>query len=553
MPTLNVGYNDLCELVGRELPIGLLKEKLFLMKCEVDSLSGDELVLEVTSDRPDLLCAEGIARELRGLLGIETGLVNYKLTKSDLKIYVDKSISKVRPYIAGALVKKLEFTDDFVKQIMQLQEKLHLTYCRNRTKVSVGIHDAETITHKLTYAGVHPEKIRFTPLDETREMNGNEILESTPKGIEYGWIIKSFPVYPLLSDSDAKVLSLPPIINGIVTKVTPETTSLILDVTGTDMKLVNFVNNIMVSSLIERGGMAETATIIYNRKKIDTPDLSPYRRNLNLSYANEILGLDLKTGQASSLLRKMRYGVKPRSKNYLTVVIPAYRADIMHEIDLVEDLAIAYGYDKLDPTMPMSATIGSERNITKLTRKIRDLMVGLGFIEVLNYVMTSENTISYKMDVPSEKIVTITNPLSIDFSVLRNWLIPGLLSFLSFNKHVPYPQNIFECGETVEINKITPTKTITRRKLAALVCNHKISYENVQSNLYSLLRNAGANGWSLHRTEHSSFIKGRVASIKVSGVEAGIMGEIHPRILERFEIENPVGAFEIDLEKIFRK
>jgi phenylalanyl-tRNA synthetase beta chain len=548
-----VGYNDLCGLVRRELPIGLLEEKLFLMKCEVESLSGDELVLEVTSDRPDLLCAEGIARELRGLLGIETGLVNYKLTKSDLRIYVDRSISKVRPYIAGALVKELEFNDEFVKQIMQLQEKLHLTYCRNRTKVSVGIHDAETITHKLTYGGVRPEKIRFTPLDETREMNGNEILESTPKGREYGWIIKGFPVYPLLSDSDAKVLSLPPIINGIVTKVTPETTSLILDVTGTDMKLVNFVNNIMVSSLVERGGIAKSATIVYNREKIYAPDLSPYRRNLNLSYANEILGLDLKPGQASSLLKKMRYGIKPRSKNSLTVIIPAYRADIMHEIDLVEDLAIAYGYDKLKPTMPMSATIGSERNITKLTRKIRDLMVGLGFIEVLNYVMTSDNTISYKMNMQSEKIVTIANPLSIDFSVLRNWLIPGLLSFLSFNKHVPYPQNIFESGETVEINETTPTKTITKRKLAALVCDHKISYEDIQSKLYSVLQNAGANGWSLHRTEHPSFIKGRVASIKVSGVEVGIIGEIHPRILERFEIENPVGAFEIELEKIFRK
>jgi phenylalanyl-tRNA synthetase beta chain len=225
----------------------------------------------------------------------------------------------------------------------------------------------------------------------------------------------------------------------------------------------------------------------------------------------------------------------------------------MHEIDLVEDLAIAYGYDKLNPTMPMSATIGSERNITKLTRKIRDLIVGLGFIEVLNYVMTSENTISYKMNVPSEKIVTIANPLSIDFSVLRNWLIPGLLSFLSFNKHVPYPQNIFECGETVEINETTPTKITTKRKLAALVCDHKISYEDIQANLYSLFRNAGANGWSLHRTVHSSFIKGRVASIKVSGVEAGIIGEIDPQILERFEIENPVGAFEIDLEKIFQK
>jgi phenylalanyl-tRNA synthetase beta chain len=192
LPTLNVGYNDLCELIGKELTIGSLKEKLFLMKCEVDSLSGDELVLEITSDRADLLCAEGIARELRGLLGIETGLVNYRLNKSDLKIYVDRSISKIRPYIAGALVKKLEFTDEFVRQIMQLQEKLHLTYCRNRTKVSVGIHDAETVTHNLSYAGVSPEKIRFTPLDEEKEMNGNEILEYTPKGRDSGWIINKW-------------------------------------------------------------------------------------------------------------------------------------------------------------------------------------------------------------------------------------------------------------------------------------------------------------------------------------------------------------------------
>ncbi len=553
MPTLNVGYNDLCELVGRELTIGLLEEKLFLMKCEVESSSGDDLVLEVTSDRPDLLCAEGIARELRGLLGIETGLVNYKLKTSDLKIHVDRSISKVRPYIAGALVENLEFTDEFVKQIMQLQEKLHLTYCRNRTKVSVGIHDAETVTHELTYAGIRPEKINFIPLDETKEMNGTEILESTPKGREYGWIIKDFPVYPLLSDSNAKVLSLPPIINGIVTRVTPETTSLILDVTGTDLKLVNFVNNIMVSSLIERGGRAKTATVIYGRKRINSPDLSPNRSNLNLSYANKILGLNLKSGQAKALLRKMRYGVKQKSNDSFTVMIPAYRADIMHEIDLVEDLAIAYGYDKLDPTMPMSATIGSERNITKLTRKIRDLMVGLGFIEVLNYVMTGENTITSKMDVKSEKIVKIANPLSLDFTVLRNWLIPDLLSFLSYNKHIPYPQNIFECGETVEINDMTPNKTITKRKLAALVCDHKISYEDIQSKLYSLFQNAGADGWSLHRTDHSSFIKGRVASIKVSGDEVGIIGEIHPRILSRFEVENPVGAFEINLEKIFIK
>ena len=523
------------------------------MKCEVESVAGDELFIEVTSDRPDMLCAEGIARELRGIIGLETGLVSYKVRRGDLTVKVEKSVSDVRPYIAGALVRNLRFTDDFVKQIMQLQEKLHLTYCRNRTKVSVGIHDAEKVTHELTYAGVEPNDIRFTPLGEEREMNGNEVLECTAKGREYGWIIKDCPRYPMLYDSEKKVLSMPPILNGIVTQVTPETSDLVLDVTGTDMKLVNFVNNILVSSLAERGGTVEAARIIYSDKTIPTPDLRPFSKQLSLQFVNDTLGLDLQVREVAALLKRMRYGVKSVTKNRLTAIVPAYRVDIMHTIDLVEDLAIAYGYNKLLPTMPLTATVGSEREITKLTRKIRDLMVGLGFIEVLNYTMTGRQVVFEKMNMPIGGEVEVANPLSSDFAVLRSWLMPGLLNFLSSNKHVSYPQRIFECGDVVVIDETMPTKTLAKRSVGAVACDHTVSYEDIQATMYSLLRNAGSNFWQLQKTEHPSFIKGRVAAIAVMNKEVGIIGEIHPQILENYNIENPVAAFELDLESTFGK
>ncbi|MBS7650147.1 MAG: phenylalanine--tRNA ligase subunit beta [Candidatus Bathyarchaeia archaeon] len=550
MPTLKVGYRDLCSMIGKELSLDILSEKLFMMKCGVEGVCGDELILEVTSDRPDLLCSEGIARELRGLLGIEKGLAKYKVAKGDLTIHVDESIRNIRPYIAGAVIRGLKLTDDAVRQIMQLQEKLHMTYCRNRTKVSVGIHDSDKVTHRLIYAAVPPEEIRFTPLDEESEMNGYEILESTPKGREYGWIIKGFKAYPLLYDSEGKVLSMPPIINGVITQVTPETENLLLEVTGTDMKLVNFVNNIIATSLSERGGLIESARIIYGRSKVQTPDLKPNLMSLNIKYVNDTLGLNLTAKRVAALLRRMRYNVEVNSDKRLKVFIPAYRADVIHEIDLVEDVAIAYGYSKLEPLIPSTSTIGAERAITRLARRMRDLMCSLGYLEVINYIMTDKASLSEKMNLPSQEVVEVANPLSLDFAVLRNWLIPGLLNFLTYNKHVSYPQRIFECGDVVHIDRNEPTMTVTRRRLGAVSCDYKVSYEEVQAAVYSIFKSIGLEGWSVERVEHPSFIKGRVASIILSCREIGFLGEVHPQVLENFGIENPVAAFELDISSL---
>lgn len=552
MPTITFLYDDLCSLIGREIPMQRLLESLFPSKFgSVESIVENQISLEVTADRPDLLSVEGVARELQSLLGLEKGLRRFKVARGKVVVNVDPKIRGIRPFISCASIRGIKLTDEAVRQMMQLQEKLHLTYCRNRRKVSIGVHDQDRVLPTLRYDAVKPDEVRFVPLDEEREMTCREVLEQTPKGMEYADIIKGFPRYPLLRDTDGNVLSMPPILNGNLTRVTAETRNLLLDVTGTDERLVNFVLNIMATNLTERGGRIEDTLIIYSGRRVRVPDLKPRKTRLEASFINQMIGLQLKPSQITDLLRRIRYDAKPSGRNMLNVWVPAYRADILHEVDLVEDVAIAYGYDKLKPTPILTPFFGSELPQEVFTRLMRNLMIGLGFQEVLNYTMTSRINLHEKMNLQGNEVVEVDNPVTAEYTVLRSWMLPSLMEFLSYNKHVPYPQKIFECGDYVTIDEAKPTKTTGGKKLAVAICNHKTSYEDIQAPLYSLLNSLGLK-WNVTRIEHPSFIPGRVASIKIGGRKVGLLGEIRPQVLNNFQIENPTAAFEIELEEIMK-
>jgi len=550
MPTITISVKDICSLIGREMTQEHLVETLNRTKCSPQSLIGDEMTVEVTSDRPDLLSTEGIARELRGLLGIETGLRKFKATRSDVILRIDRSVLDIRPYMSSAVIENVNLSGDAVRQIMQMQEKLHSTYGRNRRNVSIGVHDLDTITHDLTYAGLEPSKISFIPLDETRSMSGKEILELTPKGREYGGIITHFSRYPLLYDSDGNVLSLPPIINGVLTRVTDRTKNILLDVTGTRKALVAHVTTLMATTLAERGAMIKTVRVIAPGGEETSPDLSPQVWKLRTKNVKDVLGVDLRNQEIVSDLKKMRYGVKGENRGTLTVIAPSYRRDLLHEVDLIEDIAIAYGFSRFEPAVPLTATIGHEREITTFTRVIRDLMIGFGFQEVFTFVLANPQVLFEKMNTPAEKVVEVENPVSLEYSVLRNRLLPGILNFLSYNKHVTYPQRVFECGDVVLIDGNEATRTVNRRKLSGAICDHTVSYEDIQAVLYSLMYNLGIKAWSIDRLDNISFIRGRAAVMSLHDSKVGILGEIDPTILQRFAVENPVAAFEIDVEKL---
>ncbi len=546
MPTIKFDYTDLLWLVGRKISIEKLKYVLPLIKCEVKTIDDDQFTVEVNADRPDMFSAEGIARTLKGFLTIQTGYPNYVPKRSKISLKVTEETREIRPCIASAIVKNVNLTDSSIMQIMQLQEKLHDTLGRRRSKASIGIYDLDKVKPPMIFTARKPEEINFVPLEESKNFSGDEILNLTPKGKDYKNLLEGLPRYPLLIDSSGIVLSMPPIINSEDTKVTTSTRNLFIDVTGFNQSLLETIISILISNFSERKWNIEYIKIRYPSKTIWSGTLPTRKATLDLDYFHKVSGLNLNLKTMKTLAEKARFKAEIK-RRHLTLIIPTYRSDILHQADLVEDIIIAYGYDKVKPEIPKTLTYGKLLSKTKFTRKVRELMVGFGLQEIANYIMTSKELQTSKMEVTELKPIEILNPLTSEFAVMRRWLLPGLLNFLSNNTHIEYPQKIFECGDIIEPDEQAETGTKDVLSLSTAISEYKASYETIQSLLYSLMKNLKVNGWTVKRREHPSFITGRIASITVDEEEIGLMGEINPKVLENFKIPNPTIAFEIKL------
>ncbi len=537
MPVINVSKGDLLNLV--KINETELEEVLEMAKAPVDEKNGDEWKIEITADRPDMFSVEGIARAIKGYLGLETGLANYPVRKSDIKLIAKRVDS--RPFIACAAIENVKLSDELVKSLMQMQEKLHTTIGRNRKKVAVGVHDLDKIEPPFTYKQVSPEEVSFVPLDMKEEMNLKQILEKHPKGRSYAFCLENYEKYPVIVDKNNNVLSFPPIINGELTRVTEKTKNLLIEVTGTDERTVEKTLNILACNIAERSG--EIVSVMVDKKTY--PDLSPAQRSLTVKEVDSLLGLDIDHNQIARILERMRYGVM-KLKGKLDILIPAYRNDILHNVDLIEDVAIGYGYNNIVPILPRVATIGEIHPSEKLADITRDIMTGMGFQEVLTYILTSKENQFEKNCIEHEKIVEIENPVSNEMNVCRKWLIPNLLKFLSSNLHVEYPQKIFEVGDCIIFGE-SETGTVTVKKLAGAVSHDSANLTEIKSVLESVLHNLNYN-YSLKPFEHKSFIESRCGEVIVDGKHIGFFGEIHPQVLENWKLERPVIAFEIYLK-----
>ncbi len=518
-------------------------------KCEIEEWEGSVLTIEITADRPDMFSVEGIARALKGLLELETGVPRYRIGSPTRRIIVDESVMKVRPHVAGFIVRGVRFNEEGLAHIMQFQEKLHQTLCRDRRKASIGLYDLSRIEGDIRYFARPLEKIRFRPLDSEVEMSGAEILSSTEKGMRYAHLVGE--IAPLLTDSRGTVLSMPPIINSEDTRVTVETTDLFIDSTGFDYGFVSRVAMLVAFNLAERAESIEPVPTVYPDGVTLMPDVEPFEVEVPLDMPASILGLDLDLEEMFILMERMR--LSPRlEEGVIKVRVPPYRLDVLHPIDIVEDIAIAYGYNNIEPVLPLLQTRGGELPIRKLERFLAEIMVGLGFQEVLNYMMTSPAVQIYKMrldDSLRARMVEVENPLSAEYSGLRIWLLPGVLSFLGHNLKAPYPQRVFEIGYVVERDDRYETLTRQESRMCAAITQYSVSFEEIQSVLYALLSPLEMEP-KLKAVSHPSFIEGRTARVEVEGVDIGIIGEVHPEVILNFGLRNPVAAFEISLEKL---
>ena len=564
MPTIDVDYAEFERLLGVALrgDMAKLDEILAFVKSEVKLYDEQEGVVSIEikdTNRPDLWGIEGLARALRGFLNVAKGLKQYAVGETIVDVYVDSRLRNIRPFMGCAIVKNVKLTDTIIRGLMHLQDKLDQTYGRNRQKTSIGLYDYSLITPPLSYTAVKPDEISFVPLGYEEKMNLEEILERHPKGIEYGHIVKKHSLYPIILDSKRKVLSFPPIINSNdLGKVSEETRHVLVEVTGTMHETVLNTLKLVTLALIDRGGEAYTATVhypphdpTYSSEEDVTPDFRNKRMDLSVKYTNKVLGLQLTGKRMAELLLTAGFGVENVSEEAVAVLVPCYRIDVMHPVDLVEDVAIAYGYNNIEPLWRELPTTGRMRPEQRLLDVARELMVGLGFQEILTYTMTNPENLFAKMNREKTRIVEITNPKVVTMTCLRNWLLPSLMEFLSNNQSVEFPQKIFELGKVTLLDAKSETKTRDEEWLAAAISHANASFSEIKSAMDAFFANLGVN-WQIKATLTPSFIEGRVGAAIVNGVNVGVLGEINPQVLGAWKLENPTAAFEINIQKTIK-
>jgi phenylalanyl-tRNA synthetase beta chain len=538
MSSIEVSKREIIRLIKKEVKSEYLINRIDMLGIPVEKVEDDKLTLEVFPNRPDFLSQYGLARALRSFIGSKKGLVEYKLNKSDYKVIVDFNLKGIRPYTACCVVKNINFNDDKIRDIIQFQEKLHVTLCRNRKKAAIGIYPLEKIKFPIHFKARDPNEIKFKPLDYSGDLNGLQILTELDIGKKYAHLLQDLKQFPIFIDSKGNILSMPPIINSdTVGKITQNTKDVFIEVSGFDIEFLKQVLNILVTTLAEMGGQIYSIEVTYSGKNEKMPDLTSKKMKIDINYINKLLGLTLKEQEIKILLEKMGFDY---SKGIVS--IPCYRYDVLHQFDLMEDIAIAYGYENFEPIMNSFYSISEESKKQKVKEKMIDLMIGLGFIEVSMPHLTNRVNMNEKMN-SNVEFISLESSLNQDYSILRSWLIPGLTEIISTNKHNEYPQNIFEIGTVFGKKEET--------KIAGLIAHSKANFTEIKQIVESLLRTFNIKYEIKETDKEMCFVPGRIAKIIVNGKEVGYLGEIHPSVIQAWQIEQPLAAFEIDLDFLF--
>lgn len=529
MPSITLSKEELLKDIGKPVDDEQLAERISMLGTDLESIDGDDINVEIFPNRPDLLSQQGFNRAMASFLGTKPGLKKYKTKKGDVKVTVKKSTEDCRPYTSCAVIRRLNITADKLEEIIQIQEKLHVTFGRNRKRVAIGLYPLEHITLPITFAGLAPNKIKFTPLDG-KEMSAKQILEEHEKGKEFAHLVLPLKHYACFIDGANNIMSLTPVINSNhVGKVTTKTTDVFLECSGFDFRTVNECTTMIACALADMGGDIETVEVTYEHGilgTIRTPNLEPKKWVLDENYINRILGLELKTQDFKELLKKMGY-----SYNEKEVLVPAYRTDILHQADFAEDIAIAYGYENFTPSIPRTSTVGERTYQTTLQEQLREILVGHGLIEMKNY-----HLVNRKLQELIEKkdIVRLKSSVSKEHDTLRHDILVSLLGAATRNTSAEYPQRTFEIGRVFR-------KDGEENQLAILLLGEEENYTSARQIADSIFAATGCEG-TYEEHDEDWLLPGRAAKFMIKNTHAATIGELHPRILAALEIEMPASV-----------
>ncbi|AHG02615.1 phenylalanyl-tRNA synthetase subunit beta [Halobacterium sp. DL1] len=568
MPVVDVDPDELRTLTGHTgKSDDELKDDLFGLGIEYEGETEDgEFKLEFEADRLDRLSVEGIARSLRYHYGDTRGVYVPDTNSAEWTIEVE-DVPEERPYVTGAVVRGVDLDEDALDSLIQLQEKLHATMGRKRAKGAIGIHDLTMLKgesqtdeggpeRSITYTGIGPDEDTFVPLDDDAERTPGEVLTEHPTGEQYADLLAEYESFPAIYD-DIGLFSFPPVINGRRTEVSTESRELFVELTGTDQWTIDRMCAIVCYALDARGATVEDVTVEYPDRELVRPDFEVREKRVGHDRIETLLGIDLASDDVVDLAERAGLDAEPVGEEY-RVEIPPYRVDVLHPVDVVDDVGRAYGFNELVPRYPDVSTIGGRTEESRLESAARQALVGAGFEDLLNFNMTSEaeNFESMRISpgsgdsvVGAAEPATISEPYSEDFTILRTWALPSLATVLENNTHRSYPQNLAEIGFAAHVDDSEETGVAERRTVAAALADHDASYEDAKARLQALCDEFHVD-LETPPTDHPSFIDGRTASVVVDGENVGVIGELHPAVIVDHDVEVPVAGFEFELDAL---
>ncbi len=520
-----------------------VKEKINMFGTHIESLTDSEIEVEILPNRPDLLSMQGFIRAVSAFIGKQTGLKKYKVASSGEKLIVQKPLPKTWIYAYACIVKGIKFDDEKIKEIIQIQEKLGATLLRSRKKGGIGLYPLNKITFPISFKGMKPDEIKFRPLEYPETISGRQIILKHPTGKEYAHLLKDWDVFPVFIDKKGVIMSMPPIINSHdVGKIDENTKDVFIECTGTDPLIIQKALIILITALAEMGGEIYSIECIQqNGKKTQFPNLTPEKMKISIEKVNTLLGLSFKEKDIEKLLQKMGCEYKKG-----VVSIPAWRTDILDAVDIIEDVAIAYGYKNIIPILPSVDTIGEESDKSIVKNKISDILAGLGLLEISSYHLIKNKETELLRE---EDRVCIQNSKT-DYKFLRpNLLIPAL-RILRENKDNEYPQRIFEIGTVFAFGRNSQTGIKESENL--IIIATPASFTDMKQILEYLMR-ALALAYNLKESSNELLIEGRTASIMFKDEDIGYFGEMHPETLRSHGLKLPCAVIEISLESLMKE
>ncbi len=560
MPKIEVPEKLFFELCGRTYTDDEMNDIFPVAKAELDGHEDGTVKIELNdTNRPDLWSVAGVARALKTY---ETGVVPQydffsskdRTMDSADRVHIDyDSCLGIRDFSISFAAEGCTVTEELLVNLIQSQEKLCQNFGRKRKTIAIGIFRSDLITYPIHYIGADPDKTSFVPLGMTEKLTLREILEKHPKGREYGAIISDKPRYPYLYDDKGETLSFSPIINSAHSgAVEVGDRNLFIDISGPILDDLLLAASILACDMADMGFRILPVKVkLAKDTKYGREITVPYRFQQDatcpVDFVEKELGERLSDQQCIDALRRM--GVQASVKDgVITARCPEYRNDFLHAVDIVEDIMIGHGLSNFAPVLPAEFTKGSLSKAEEYSRKVKTLMVGMGFQEMMYNYLGSRKEYVDNMHIGDDKVVFIANPMSENYEVVRPSILPSLLESESVSGHAVYPHRIFELGKVCFKDDADNSGTVTRNSLGFLAADNQIGFNEASSYVNTLMYFLRIDYRLQPVEDDGRYIPGRAARVMCGDVEIGTYGEVHPQVLESWGCSMPAIMAEFDLD-----